>query len=584
MRYTERIIEAESNIKIDPFNPVHHIALAKAYLDEGDEERARKVIAIKRRLPSKDPSIHFEWGNLCEELGMSRQARESYEQAIALDSKNPDYHFKVALLYHEKGVLERTLKHLQKTISLSPNHAEAKHLLASLYEEMGLKGSAIAVLGQAKKASEVSQTISSVPSEEDVNIILDLFKGKEFGYATYHLSSTGIIKPSFVKGVLGSNEIQVHVRGEETYGVYPLRANRTLKFASVHVAIPLRKLMENTKNEGFLALLEQKAHQYSLEIVEKSREYGIPAYLEDSGEKDRRVWFFFEEFIPVELAERFLNTVLDKLLSPPSDITVALSLGLRGKGIGYEDHPVMLPLGFNRKTGRQCFFINEDGEPYEDQLLQIKKIRLISRGEIQSFIKSSERRKYRWGLMDFDPLKRLEKGCPVIEELIRKARSGRMLKHEEKVVIFFTLGFLKDNFRSLHRVLEPCPDYRPKKVDRLTSRLKSNPISCPKIRELLPETTAYLPCNCSFTVPEGGYPSPLLHIDTGLIPIRRNVYDERWIINEGQERVGDKERTIGELEAQYQLLCKKIEKLTKEKEELEMNIKRRTKKDELHGS
>ena len=366
----------------------------------------------------------------------------------------------------------------------------------------------------------VFQTFSFDFSDEDMNAILDLFKGREFGYATYNLSGAGIANPSFVKGVLGFNEIRSHLRGEETYGVYPLRADRTLKFTCIHVSIPWRKVLENTKNEGFLTLLEQKVHQYAREMIEKSREYGIPAYLENSGERDRRVWFFFEEFVPMELAERFLNTLLDKVPAPSSDTTLALLLGVKGKGIGYEDHPVMLPLGFNRRTGKRCFFIDEYGDPYEDQLLWVKKIRPMSRSEIQSFIMSAERRRYEWVRMDFDPLKRLEKNCPVIEEVIRKARSGRMLRHEEKMVIFFTLGFLNDNLNSLHNVLEPCPDYRPKKVDRLASRLKSNPISCPKIRELLPETTAYLPCNCSFTIREGSYPSPLLHIDPALVPSR----------------------------------------------------------------
>ena len=529
MKLLIEILDIESQIKADPFNPLHQIALAKAYLEEGDEERARKVIAIKRRLPSKDPSIHFGWGKLCEELGMARQARESYEQAIALNPNNPDYHFPLALLYYEKGAWERALKHLQKTVSLSPQNADAKTMLASLYEEMGFKGSAIAVHGRERKTDLVFQTLAIDFSEEDMNIILDLFKGREFGYATYHLSATGIANPSFLKGVLGFNEIRSHLRGEETYSVYPLRADRTLRFTCVHVAIPWRKVLENMKNAGFLALLEQKAQQYAREIIEKSREYGIPAYLENSGARDRRVWFFFEEFVPVELAERFLNALLDKVSAPPSDIMVAFLLGVKGKGIGYEDHPVMLPLGFNRRTGKRCFFIDNYGDPFEDQLLWVKKNRRISRTEIQSFIMSSERRRYKWVPMDFDPLKRLEKSCPVIEEVIRKARSGRMLRHEEKMVVFFTLSFLNDNLNSLHRVLEPCPDYRPKKVDRLASRLKSNPISCPKIRELLPETTAYLPCNCSFTVREGSYPSPLLHIK----PEIRNEGERSKVEGEG---------------------------------------------------
>jgi len=288
MKYSERIIEAEVLIKTDPFNPVHQIALAKAYLEQGDEERARRVIAVKRRLPAKDPSVHFEWGKLCEELDMARPARESYEQAIALSPNNPDYHFRVALLYHERGAWERTLKHLQKTISLSPQNAEARKLLVSLYEEMGLKGSAVAVQGKERSPS-VFQSLSFDLSDEDAMAILDLFKGREFGYATHGLSAAGTANLSSVKGVLGVSEIRRHLRGEETYGVYPLRTDRTLKFTSIHVAIPWRKVLENAKNAGFLALLEQKVHQHAREIIEASREYGIPAYLENSGERDRKV-------------------------------------------------------------------------------------------------------------------------------------------------------------------------------------------------------------------------------------------------------------------------------------------------------
>jgi len=553
-----KISESESRIKIDPFNPLHHITLARAYLEEGDEERARKVVAVRRRLPSKVPSVHFEWGKLCEELGMARQARESYEQAIALDPQNPDYHFRLALLYNEKGAWERTLKHLQKTVSLSPNNSDAKKMLSALYEEMGFKGSATAVHGKERKTDLVFQPLSFNFSEEDTDAILDLFRGKEFGYATYRLSGAGITNHSFVEGTLGFKEICSHLRGEETYGVYPLRADRTLKFSCIYVAIPWRKVLENTKNAGFLALLEQKVHQFAREVIEKSREYGIPAYLENSGERDRRVWFFFEEFVPMELGQRFLNALLDKVPAPSSDTTLTLFLGVKGKGIGYDDHPVMLPLGFNRRTGKRCFFIDGYGDPYEDQLLWVKKIRPVSRAEIQSFIVSAERRRYEWVRMDFDPLKRLEKSCSVIKEVIRKARSGRMLNHGEKMVIFFTLGFLNDNLDSLHSVLEPCPDYRPKKVDRLASRLKSNPISCPKIRELLPETTAYLPCNCSFAVLEGSYPSPLLHIDPGLVPTRT----EKLSLSRPEEVLKE-----------YNALNARIEDLTKRRDELKLILR-----------
>jgi hypothetical protein len=109
-------------------------------------------------------------------------------------------------------------------------------------------------------------------------------------------------------------------------------------------------------------------------------------------------------------------------------------------------------------------------------------------------------------------LKHLQEQCPVLDEIVRKAGSGRNLRHEEKLVLYFVLGFLSDGAELLHHVLEPCPDYRPKKVARVILRLGHHPVSCPKIRHLLPEVTAYLRCECSFDLIPGEYPSPLLHV------------------------------------------------------------------------
>jgi hypothetical protein len=552
----KEILDIEAQIKLDPFNPIHHIALAKAYLGEGDEERARKVIAIKRMLPSRDPAVHFEWGKLCEELGMSRQARESYEQAIALCPKNPEYHFRLALLFHEKGAWERALKHLQKTIVLSPENLQAKKMLASLYEDMGLKGLSEIVKGEEKRKDFTPHTIPFQLREEDASPFLNHFQGREFGYAQYRIDDSGNLNLFYVDSILGFNEISRHLQGEETFGVYPLRSDRTLKFSLIRIRIPRRRLLSNIKNEGFLALSEDHVHHYARMVTETVKGYGIPAYLENPGDRERRVWFFFEEFIPLELAERFLSIVLDKTQSPGVDLSIDFLLGFKGAGIGWEDHPVMLPLGINRGTGKRCFFIDEYGTPYEDQLLLINKIRTISRNEIKDFLKGPDKVSRLISDSSIDSLKRLEQKCPVLEEIIRKARSGRKLRNEEKLVVFFTLGFLEEGKKILHDVLESCPDYRPNKVNRMISKLRGNPISCPKIRELMPETTAYLPCNCSFEVPKGGYPSPLLHINS------------QWITLKKQEETSPSSTL--ELMKRYDIICQKIEQLIKEKEELKL--------------
>jgi hypothetical protein len=552
------ILNLESEAKFDPYNPVHHIALAKAYLDEGDEERARKVIAIKRRLPSQDHSIHFEWGKLCEELGMSRQARESYEQAIAFNPGNPEYHFRISTLLYEKGVWERALKHLQKTISLSPQNQEARKMLTALYEEIGFRGSARIIQGPEKKRESPLQSHPRELTKDEVSLFLNLFNGREVGYARYHFADTGNLVHSYINGIIGLNDIFKHVKGEETYGVYPLRSDRTLKFSLIRVRVPWRRIVGNIKNSGFLAISEDNLHQYARVIVEKAKDNGFSAYLEKPGVYERRIWVFFEEFIPMELSERFLNSLMDKVRSAGVDISVSLGLGFRGSGLGWQDHPVMLPLGVNKRAGKRCFFIDEEDNPFEDQFLFIQKIRVISRDEIQRFVKSGGNEVSKGHNVSHETLIKLEKACLVVDEIVRKARSGRNLRSEEKRVIYFILGFLKDGEKLLHDVLEDCPDYRPNKVARMVSNLGENPISCPKIRQLLPETTAYLPCNCSFKIPDGGYPSPILH--AGSFQFSQG-YPARIPIPTDQEVL-----------AEYGRLSKEIDRLIKRREELKKRL------------
>ena len=65
----------------------------------------------------------------------------------------------------------------------------------------------------------------------------------------------------------------------------------------------------------------------------------------------------------------------------------------------------------------------------------------------------------------------------------------------------------------LHAVIGACADYKAEVTDYQINRLHPHPIGCPKIRKHLPDLVETVPCNCEFDLPDGGYPSPLLHID-----------------------------------------------------------------------
>ena len=107
--------------------------------------------------------------------------------------------------------------------------------------------------------------------------------------------------------------------------------------------------------------------------------------------------------------------------------------------------------------------------------------------------------------------------CATLKELVRRSSAGRNLRREEKLVLFYTVGLLDGEGKDLHELLHACPDYDFEKVSRQAARMKSNPVSCVKIRELIPEISSSV-IRFMFDLRGGKYPSPLLHILPQLVP------------------------------------------------------------------
>jgi tetratricopeptide (TPR) repeat protein len=521
--------EIQQQIKINPYHPLPYIKLASYYLEQGEDDKARKIILTRRRMSHQDASYHAQWAALCENVGVARQAIESWEMALAQDSKNGEYLYRLGILYYETGKIEKAMRMLQKSLKCSPSHAGAKKILADIYEELGDVGSARS-LREEKNKSKNSQhqelTILPQVTIDDAALILTLFKGKEVGYALQTFDQAGRSVFSYVEEPLSPNRIIDHLFSKLTIGVYPLRKDKALKFTALHVRINPRKMMENFKNTSYLVLMEGKVHEYLSKLAATCHNLNIPSYLEDGGEHDRRLWFFLDEFLPYQLMKRFVDSILDKMPPAPSDVQVEICLGLKTLGVGWEHYPLLLPLGINQRTGRRCLFIDYHGSPYDDQLAYVKKIRTIKTREMRDLLQTVSREVR--GMETIIPAKpghveALRLKCLVLAEIINKARAGRNLSRQEKLILYYTLGLFDDKGKSIHYVLEPTPEYRPQKVDKLISQLKSNPVSCPKIRELLPETTAYVRCDCDFLIPEGGYPSPLIHVNPGLVEGKRDA-------------------------------------------------------------
>lgn len=547
-------MNTESNmakIKADRADPYLHVKQAEAYLESGDEFRAREVTVRRRNIPSNDPTVHLKWAFLCEELGMARQARESYERALKISPNDSEILYRLACLLNETGHYEDSIRYLKKAIKHNPDHSEAKKLLSVDYQALGLTGQADVLHPQERKHPEPVRYFPPSISEENTAKFLTLFAGREVGYALQMINQdTGTVSYEFKEAPLEHDLVVKHINGDLTLAAYALRADKTVKYAVVQTRLRKRALEANIKNQGYLTYLNEKALHHSICLNQIASKCGIPTYIDYSGDHSYRLWFFFRDFVHLLKTKAFLNPFLTGVTIPDGNIVVEPLLATKPVGIGWMEQATLLPLGINKATRQRALFLDEDGKPHGEQLKFLKRIQEIPFKETaRAFRRSHQSASGKTGIMLAEPVEQLIDSCPVLYELSRRARAGRVLPYEEKVILFYTVGLIERDGISLHSLLEASPDYNYEKVKRQIARLRPNPISCPKIREMVPEITASVLCNCSFDLRGGKYPSPLLHVNPHSVPTSQDFdIPDKISVKEAARRFVNLKRQAGEIE------------------------------------
>jgi len=100
----------------------------------------------------------------------------------------------------------------------------------------------------------------------------------------------------------------------------------------------------------------------------------------------------------------------------------------------------------------------------------------------------------------------------VLNYLVNKAKETHYLNNSERVTMLYTFGHLgQEGKEFLHKVISNCINYDYDYTEKKIRKMKSFPISCPKIIEKHEDIALDLGCNCDLKIPPGGYPSPVLH-------------------------------------------------------------------------
>ena len=342
---------------------------------------------------------------------------------------------------------------------------------------------------------------------------MDLFSGREDCFARQWADKTeekqGYVP---VRRPMASSDVEEHLRGRKTLGIYLLRADATVKLAVVDV--DLKKTFRNRKLKGDEKRLLKREFSYLVSrLREEASEAGIKPLVEFSGGKGFHFWFFFSSPLEAQTARRLLEQF--KATIAPDLSVFSLEVfpkqdHLSGKGFG---NLVKLPLGVHRLTGKKSYFVDCPDRAVEAQLAHLTTVQATEPDTVRKAVGRLGRDKVvvhprlqKWA-GQFPELSRIEKLCPPLGQIISACRQGKDLHVREEKVLFQTIGFLPKAGTFLHHLMAFSADYNPHLVDYRLSRVRGTPLGCRRIHTLLDYTGDY----CTF---QGNpdYAHPLLHL------------------------------------------------------------------------
>ncbi|HLC15252.1 MAG TPA: CRISPR-associated primase-polymerase type A1 [Thermodesulfovibrionia bacterium] len=486
--FDEAIVELNLALRDAPGNPVTCRRLADTYIDQGDVVRAAKCLwGLVKNQP--DNSGHYKSiGQILEQGGEYEKARKVYEAGYE-NTKDES--------------LKKLLKSLDMINTQQPHDQEA-----------------------IEKGDQI------VPSQHNLVTFMSLFSGREGVYARQWASPTGKTGYTPVHEPFTLKVAEHHILGNLTAGVYPIRMDNTVNFIAFDLDLPKFVINKAISQESQWKRAMDRLHREACRLIDLASAHDIPIYLEDSGFKGRHGWIFLETPVPADTAKKFGEILLSQMPGGHASEVQIEIFPKQGRVIkGSLGNLIKLPLGFHRRTGKRSLFIRpHDSKPVDNQLNFMEQVNKTSKQAVYKVIQhfqivvpaipSPETVTPQQPAVILPParvydIERDPKAqylllkCPVLRRIVEKINHESSITNEESIVLTHTLGYLDNGPDAVNQLFQRCVNANPSNF--LKSRLKGNPISCPKIRNRIPEITSKVACNCQFNLSTNLYPSPVVH-------------------------------------------------------------------------
>ncbi|MCF8037992.1 MAG: hypothetical protein K9K79_01620 [Desulfohalobiaceae bacterium] len=348
--------------------------------------------------------------------------------------------------------------------------------------------------------------------EELLELYLQLFKGREECFAR-QWSDKKEQKQGYVpvRHSLQKSDLEDHLKGRRTYGIYLLQEDSRVKLAVLDADLKKDFLKGRWKKED-KDLLRREKHYLLEQVVSVSREFQLDCLVEFSGGKGYHFWYFFDKPSPASRARQVLQKITARVAPDLSCFNLEVfpkQDRLAGKGLG---NLVKLPLGIHRLTGKGSHFVPKKGRDVWEDMERLRKVRVSSLDEALPLVNEATEKqvlihpRHQEWTRSYPELALLQQRCPALAQLFVTARQGKALSPREEKVLYGTIGFLTRASVLLHHLCANQPEYNQHLLEYKLSRLRGSVLGCKKIHTLL--GLSIEPCRFD---PVQGYHHPLLH-------------------------------------------------------------------------
>ncbi|MBI2567091.1 MAG: tetratricopeptide repeat protein [Candidatus Schekmanbacteria bacterium] len=531
-------------------DPALHMALGALAEEIGELGRAVREYNLVVR---DDPDSVEAWrrlGQLRADHGQLDRAVRCYERLLALAPEDAEATMHLARWQRDRG-----------------HPDEAQDVLAAAHGRTADQRLGEALSRARREArNPAAETdppaagapAGAMPTEGDAINFCTLFGGREGVYARQWAAPGGATGYTPVSEPFTPAVAMQHLSGNITVGIYPVRLDRTVNFLAFDLDAAKYARTGAGESGRARARLDALTHAAAVAIAERAAAFDLPSVLEDSGQKGRHVWMLFASPIPALAARRLGRLILDGLTGLPAEITVELFPKQSTVPHGGLGNLIKLPLSIHRRSGRPSRFLRQDGTVVPDPCALLAAAPTVRRDDVLRILERyapgsgdpraqpghsgggkihplpgvslsgaadgehdvtaedvatlpaglAERAPY-----DLDQDQEalwLRQRCPVLNEIIRRAETASSLTADERVVLTYTLGHATRGAEMVNAVLARTLSVQ--ESDFLKSRLRGNPMSCPKIRSRVSAISGAVDCNCRFDLSNATYPTPLLHL------------------------------------------------------------------------